>query len=70
MSDLTPAGYMPSYSGDLRICRNPKCRLVYRPDPIQWVESEKFCPKCGTELCPEDPETADNQDVIGTHGYF
>ena len=65
----TPEGYMPDYEGDLRICRNPKCRLVYRPDNVQWIESEKYCPKCGTMLVPEEPDETDSKASIGTGGF-
>ncbi|MDI6752770.1 MAG: hypothetical protein QME78_00060 [Thermodesulfobacteriota bacterium] len=35
---------------DLRICPNPRCRLVYRPDPQIYKDPHNYCPKCGTDL--------------------
>lgn len=60
---------MPDYEGPIRICSNPKCRTVYRPDNVQWKESDKYCPACGTILIPEDQEVTDGQGSIGTKGY-
>jgi len=66
MSD-TPAGFMSDYTGDIRICPNPNCRLVYRPDARQYYQPEKICPKCLTQLV-KDEEEVDGKISIGTGG--
>ena len=34
----------------IRICPNPRCRLVYRPDPVAYKDPHNICPKCGADM--------------------
>jgi len=31
-------------------CPNPRCGLVFRPDPRIYRQGDKFCPACGADL--------------------
>jgi len=34
----------------VRICPNPRCRLVYEPDPRIYKDPDNYCPKCGADM--------------------
>ena len=34
----------------VRICPNPRCRLVYRPDPFIYKDPHNYCPRCGAKM--------------------
>ena len=34
----------------VRICPNPKCKLVYRPDPVEYKDPYNYCPRCGADM--------------------
>ncbi|MGA2159843.1 MAG: IBR domain-containing protein [Dehalococcoidia bacterium] len=36
-------------------CPNPRCGIIFRPDPEVYIEGDTRCPKCGANFNTQIP---------------
>jgi len=46
-------------------CPNPRCGIIFPPDPEVYKEGDRKCPKCGTDFVTQIPPS-----VIPPGGYY